>query len=224
MGAPERISKTKLAAVLGSGTFSSSITTTDGVVIIAQNDAYLELYDWNQPYAIQAGPRAWQTTVTKTSVTSNVIAVTVVTGPVPVAGNQIMLFGTAEPFLQNVILTVLASPAPTATTFSANFTNANYTNASDTGYAVMQGLTSSITMNLPNISSGATTRDWHSGVDRWSHVHWRCGRQWFTRRAHISQPHESHSRDVVYKRRRIASSVFQHAILERLAVLTEQGA
>lgn len=69
------------------------------------------------------------TTANRLDVTTNAQA------KVYAVGATVVLAGTAESFLNGNTVTVLASPAPTTTSFSANFTHANFTNASDTGTA-----------------------------------------------------------------------------------------
>ena len=70
--------------------------------------------------------------VTQTSITSNVL--TVVAPNTYQAGDNVLLNGTAESFLNGQIVAVLtASP----TQFTANFTNPNYSNTADTGTAAL---------------------------------------------------------------------------------------
>ena len=71
-----------------------------------------------------------------TSITSNVLTVTIANALE--AGDQPVLVGTQESFLNNQQVTVLASGL-SSTQFQANFTHANYTNSSDTGTLSLGG-------------------------------------------------------------------------------------
>lgn len=75
--------------------------------------------------------------ITQTSITSNVL--TVVAPNAYQAGDTVLLEGTIETFLNGELVTVLGSPAPSATQFSASgITHADYTNLSDTGTAGLE--------------------------------------------------------------------------------------
>lgn len=71
--------------------------------------------------------------ILSTSITSNLL--TVVADNVYQPGDTVLLQNTAESFLNDQVVTVAASPAPSATQFSAAFTHANYSNPADTGSA-----------------------------------------------------------------------------------------
>ena len=145
-----------IVAVNGMIAAQSSIVSTNGVLELLQNDAYIELMDFNFPYFIQAGPRGAQYNLSATAITGNVLTGTFAPNTVPTAGQQLQIFGTAEPFLQNAIVTVLAGA--TATQFTAVSTHANYSNPADTGYAVSPGLTATVVMNLPNVAASSTVQ------------------------------------------------------------------
>ena len=74
--------------------------------------------------------------ITATSITSNVLTVTIANELE--AGEQPVLVGTQEAFLNGQQVTVLASGL-SSTQFEANFTHADYTNSSDTGTLSLGG-------------------------------------------------------------------------------------
>jgi hypothetical protein len=105
------------------------------------------LNDYNAAPTISDQANGIPQTIVATSVTSNVLKVTmeaVDNGSVAqvfVAGQSILLQGTKESFLNGQTVIVAASPVPTATTFSAPFSHANYSNADDSGTATPAGNT-----------------------------------------------------------------------------------
>lgn len=137
----------------------SSLVVANGSMVVSQEDAYLELVNGGQDYFIQAGPRGIEGTITATSITvANRLDVTYTAGTGTYgAGNTVYLSGTAEAFLNGQIVTVLASPAPTSTSFSANFTHANFTNNADTGTCSTGFLLATVTATLPDLTGGTST-------------------------------------------------------------------
>jgi hypothetical protein len=101
----------------------------------ANSSSQILTTNWNgTPLASWALDTRSTGAITATSIASNVLSVTYNTGATFNAGDVVTLIDTGEAFLNGQAVTVLASPAPTSTSFHANFTHGNYTNAADTGF------------------------------------------------------------------------------------------
>jgi len=96
------------------------------------------------------------TPITATSITSNVLTVTVLGGGLMRPGQTLLLSGTAEGFLNGQTVSVVTSSAGA---FTANFSHANYTNNSDSGTGTVtmtQGQSFDGSGSLPQVANCST--------------------------------------------------------------------
>lgn len=108
---------------------------------------------WTEFYNPNTGPTS---TITATSVTTNVLTVTANNANL-IVGDEVFLQGTAESVLNGQTVTVasLIGTGPLYSGFTANFTTADYTNPTDTGTAsITDTITAtSVTSNVLTVTA-----------------------------------------------------------------------